>query len=279
MKKEPVTPETSPLATTQELAARAQTAEDINEARRREEVAQRKRNQRARENAAKRLHERSKSRAEMWQENREALTPSEIADLEARQAEFAYLAYMVKEVTDNLAPDSEIGPPEGLPFFDVLFVEVQEHLDKTNPINPRVRRIVWHPSPAEFSELHLPDNKNLLDMFSSADPEWFSYGYYTRFQDGVVDEFVRVVADFIRQNPNHPEIDSDIAASILAERAKREPRRPVQAAVRNTPEDYRTPNGSEPEWVERQLQRERMQSLRAMHAQDSRDINISRRKY
>jgi len=181
--------------------------------------------------------------------------------LERRQSAFIEIAWAVRDVTENLKPGVLIGPPNGVCYPDAVFQSVQEHLDKTNPINPRVRRIVWHPNQTEFASLHEPDNKQVLDGFASADPEWFSYGVYTRFQDGVAEEFVKVCADYIRQNPNHPDIDPDIAATILAERAKSEPRK-TGTIITDTEKQANIRQAGEIGWVENQNNKQYLKSLR-----------------
>src|ERR1700731_2539972 len=102
------------LATPEELAVRAA-------------VTERKRLQRRREAAAKDLYQRSQDRQQFWADNRSKLKPEQIADLETRQAEFLALAYQVDLVTKDLCQGSPIGPPDGLPFADVLFQEVREY--------------------------------------------------------------------------------------------------------------------------------------------------------
>jgi hypothetical protein len=255
--KVPVTPETSPMATPAELAIRTQTAEDINEARRREEVAQRKRNQRARENAAKRLHERSKSQGQMWQENRQALTPEQLAELLDRQAEFVYLASAVNEVIDGLKDGALIGPPDGLEFPDALFEEVMAYDVRTNPKH----KLVIHLFGEEFINLHAPENVQILELISSGDKDWWLYGAYTKFSHTTIDAFIKVVADFIRQNPDHEAFDPIISQRILAARSLREPRK-TASVVRNISEEDRIPDGSEESWVEKKNNEERLRSAR-----------------
>jgi hypothetical protein len=232
------------LATPEELKQRA-------------DALERKRLQRRREAAAKLLHVRSQNRAQFWADNRAALKPAELQALEARQDEFVRLASQVNEVIDGLKSDSAIGPPDGLPFIDVLFEEMQAYVARTNPTG----RLVLHLSPEEFSQAYEPENAEIIKLLNFDEDYWL-YGAYTMFKHTTCEDYVRVCADFIRANPGHLEIDESIAADILAERAKREPRRPVQAVVRNTPEDYRSPDGSEPEWVELQNDKERLRSMR-----------------
>jgi hypothetical protein len=229
----------------------------------------RKRLQRKREAVAKALHARSQDRQQFWAENRARLDPTELQALEARQAEFVYLAWIVEEVTSKLKPGTLIGPPNGICFPDAVFEEAQAWRLATNPSN----RIVWHPNPAEFADLHHPDNKCLLDLFKSADPEWFDLGYYTRFQVGVLDEFVKVVAEFINENPNHPDFDPEISQQILAERAKRIGRRPSTAGIQtDTEEVANIRDGGNESWTELQNDKERLKSMKELSKLPVRDF-------
>lgn len=176
--------------------------------------------QRAADKAAQVVYETSKNQQQFWASNRAKLDPTELQALEDRQTEFAILAMMVQEITTKLPTGALIGPEDGLPYPDLAYVEIQAWEQAANPQH----RIVWHPNLAEFAELHKPENSVLLNLVRSADPDWFQFGYYTRFQEGILDEFVRVVAAFIKENPNHEAFDAEISKQIVAAWTKRQPR-------------------------------------------------------
>jgi hypothetical protein len=246
---------TPELATAQELQNR-------------EQVTARKRTQRAREKQAKELHEASQDRQQFWADNLAKLKTAELEALEAQQQDFLVVAWMVQNVTENLMkPGVLIGGPDGICYPDAVFQEATAWENATNPDH----RIIWHANPEEFAEIHRPENSGLQKMFSSSDPEWWSFGIYSRFQVGVLDEFVKVVAAFIEANPDHEAFDPDISKKILEERAKRLPRKTAQV-VRNIPEGGRTPDGSEESWVERENDRERLRSLRDLAKLPVRDF-------
>jgi hypothetical protein len=177
--------------------------------------------QRAAVKTAQVVYETSKNQQQFWADNRAKLDPTDLQVLEARQAEFLGVALMVQDVTNRLKAGVHIGPENGLPYPDILYEEVQAWQQATNPQH----RIVWHPILAEFADLHKPDNKVLLDLFRSADEPWFLYGFYTKFQEGVLDKFVEVVTAFIEENLNHEAFDPEISRDILAAHAKRHPSR------------------------------------------------------
>jgi hypothetical protein len=173
----------------------------------------RKAEQRTRDQAAEDLYVLAQDRPNFWAHNRAKLSPEELQALEARQAEFLALWGSVQDVIDNLnKSNAKIGPPDGLPFVDVLWQEVEEYVYASGNC-----RIVHHADAEELSRIHHPDaNPKIREEFYRWDPEWYLYGIFTRFTHAILQQFLRTVAEFITKYPNHSDIDPQIGQQILA---------------------------------------------------------------
>ena len=179
----------------------------------REASRARKRLQRQREKQAKTLYERAKNREQFWADNRAALKPEEVKELERRQAEFLPLIRSVQDVIDGLnLPGAKIGEPDGLPYPDVLFEEVEDYLRQTGNC-----RGIHHVDEEEFASIHRPDEQKIRECFYQVDFEWYTYGIFTRFPHYTLRHFVSAVARYIKEHPGDPDFDPEIAQKILIE--------------------------------------------------------------
>jgi hypothetical protein len=173
------------------------------------------RNKRQRDRAAEELHERAKNRELLWAQNREALAKTDqvkLTDLLRQQDEFAGLFGVVHDLTEGLTKANvKFGEPDGLPYLDVAYQDCKEYNAAHEPA-------IWHPDETDFARLYRPGaDKRLLAMFQQSDPAWFEYGIRTKFTVYEWQAFIRAIGDFIKNNPRHPDIDTQIAAQILVE--------------------------------------------------------------
>ena len=171
------------------------------------------------------------TQAGVWTSNRSTLTPEQLQDFESRQARFASLGCSMKETVEGLKTGKYVGPPDGLLFPDLLYREaktfrtqtdVQPSIDKPRLIEGLTvgifsRHEVWHPSPDEFVGMQHPDEKRILAMFASVDPDWFTYGFYTRLQTYMWDEFLEAIVGYFHSRPGDENIDWTLANEAIAE--------------------------------------------------------------
>ena len=223
----------------------------------------RKKLQRLREKESKTLYQRVQNREQCWADNRAALSPSDLANLMRRQEDFLEIALVVEQIIDKLKPDCKIGPPDGLLFPDLFFLEVQEYVKKTNPDN----RIIWHPSEAEFVELYDPAERKacpgLLELFHDADKDWFDFGAYTKFSDDVLDAFSRALIEYLDgyQDEN---FDPKIAQEIRASWQARHPRRELTNTIIMEADSLEDRRRKEEAWAEKGLSEQQMDALRTI---------------
>jgi hypothetical protein len=180
-------------------------------------VRDRVRLHRIRTNPAKYI--RNYGREKFWLKNRTELTPDQLADLESRQTEFCLLAAKVQEIIDQLRPGVQIGPDRCIDYLvypDVVYEDLKLWLEKTNPND----RVIHHPNDQQFANLHedYSNNAKVLALFSSADPEWFKFGVYTRFDNDVWGKFLNVVGSYLDACPYDENFDPEIVKNILADR-------------------------------------------------------------
>jgi hypothetical protein len=169
----------------------------------REAAKARKRLQRLREKEAKNLYERSHDRKQFWTDNRATLDPKELEDLERRQAEFLPLWQQVEDVIEGLA-NAKIGLPNGLPYSDALFDEVEEYVQSSGNC-----RAVHHIDEQEFARIHHPDEPDVRELLYQTDPEWYEFGIITRFTHDTLYAFLQAVAEYIDKHKDDPDFDFD----------------------------------------------------------------------
>ncbi len=211
---------------------RERTPEQI-EAKRQQRAAWQKRQQekRARDKQAEEIYERAQNREQFWAHNRAALKPEELQALETKQTEFLALRQSVQDVIEHLnKPGAKIGPPDGLPFVDTLFEEVEAYVISTGNC-----RIMHHADAEEFASVHRPDiNPKIREEFYRWDKNWYTYGFSTVFSHATLRQFLHAVAEFITKHPNHEDFDQAIAAQILIEQRAHVPV-PVQVVPQPAP--------------------------------------------
>ena len=172
----------------------------------------------------------------VWARNRANLTTDAIQDLESRQYRLAEIAFAMETLIEDLAAGKYVGPPDGTLFPDVLYEEVYAFKKETNPGN----LLVVHFNAEDFVDLNLTENKKILALFSTADPEWFDYGYHIRLTYDQYDRFLKCCVNHFRLREGDENIDP-----VLAERAIREydarhyRREPIHSHVNLTEEEAR----------------------------------------
>ena len=173
----------------------------------REAAKARKRLQRLREKEAKGLYERSHDRRQFWSDNQASLDPKELEELLRRQAEFLPLWQQVQDIIDGLqTANAKIGQPDGLPYPDCLFEEVEECVQSSGNL-----RAVHHISEQDFTKIHHPEEQEVRELLYQTDPEWFQFGIYTRFTYDVLEAFLQAVAGYIDTHKDDPDFDFDPA--------------------------------------------------------------------
>jgi hypothetical protein len=148
----------------------------------------------------------------VWARNRANLTADAIQDLESRQYRLAEIASAMEALIEDLTAGNSVGPPDGTLFPDVLYEEVCAFEKETNPGN-----LVVHFDTDEFIKLHLPENKRILGLFWSADPEWFDYGYHTRLTHDRYNRFLKCCVDHFRLHQGNENIDQVLANQAIKE--------------------------------------------------------------
>jgi hypothetical protein len=175
--------------------------------------AQRKTAQRAREKAAEDLFALAQDRPKFLEHNRAALKPEELAELERRQAEFLEYFGIVSELIEKLNTGAVVGEPSGLPYPDIAYQETKEYILRTSGT-----RFVFRPSAEEFVNIHeVESNPKILQAFRDADPDFFTFGFFTVFTHACWIEFLNCLAKYIKEHPADPMFDQAIAAKVLIE--------------------------------------------------------------
>jgi hypothetical protein len=172
--------------------------------------------------------------AALWARNRAKFTTEELTALEARQDLFIRFAIQVQDVIDGLS-SRKIGPPDGLPFPDSLYDEcIAGGFVGANEGG----KLVFHEMGEGFSNLYRDIScKSSKFITESIDAPWYKFGIYTRFLTDTWGRFVDVVAAYIQAHPDDENLDKNITEKIIAERQKRQPRRPVDTLL-SLPELY-----------------------------------------
>ena len=172
----------------------------------------------------------------VWGRNRANLTAEAIQDLEPRQYRLAEIASAMETLIEDLGAGKYVGPPDGTFFPDALYEEVYKFKNDTNPGNS----LVVHFNTEEFVNLHVPENKKIHALFSTADPEWFATGYHTRLTHDRYDRFLKCCVDYFRSHKGDENIDPALADQAIKEfDASHYRREPIHSHVNFTEEEAR----------------------------------------
>jgi hypothetical protein len=182
--------------------------------------------------------------ADIWARNRAQLSPEQIADLTARQFEWAGLALAASRIVEALPlPKTKylkMGPQpdgtDGLPFPDELYRECSAYNREVNPHG----YVIPSFSPVEFVQLHEEGVEDVLRLFTERDPEYIKWGFRVRFRTQEWNGFVNAVARYLQSHPDDENFDPTIATEVEAEWASRQRSRfqkPAAGHTNVTPED------------------------------------------
>jgi hypothetical protein len=227
----------------------------------REAAKARKRLQRLREKEAKNLYERSHDRKQFWADNRAALKPEALQDLERRQAEFLPLCQQVQDIIDGLQmANAKVGPPDGLPYPDYLFEEVEEYVQSSGNC-----RAVHHINEQEFTRIHHRDEPDVRELLYQTDLEWYEFGIFSRFTHDTLYAFLQAVAEYIDKHKDDPDFDfdPDTTAKVLKMRRGHTPiAAPPYLSQVDNGEAFLQDVEKQYNFAEKQNQKDRLDTLR-----------------
>ena len=81
----------------------------------------------------------------------------------------------VQDVIEHLNDrNTHVGEPDGLPYVDVLFEEVIDHVNRTGGC-----LINHHMDQEEFASIHHPESGQIRAEIYALDPDWYEFGAHT----------------------------------------------------------------------------------------------------